>query len=59
MYINRGRMVLSIKCLTCGFEHESAYQADEESFKSTTIENRNELSKMWCDVNLQQSYYFS
>jgi hypothetical protein len=35
-------MVLSIKCLTCGFEYESAFQIDEESFKTATIENRNE-----------------
>lgn len=54
-------MVLSIKCLTCGFEHESAYQADEESFKSATIENRNESCPK-CGVMStynKESYYFS
>jgi len=35
-------MVLSIKCLSCGFEYESKYQMDEQIFKTAAIENRNE-----------------
>jgi hypothetical protein len=36
------KLVLSIKCLACGFEFESAYQMDEESFKTTEVKDRNE-----------------
>ena len=54
-------MVLAIKCLTCGFEYESAFQFDEESFKAASIENRNETCPQ-CGVMStynKEDYFFS
>ena len=54
-------MVLAIKCLTCGFEFESGYQTDAESFKTAEIKNRDETCPQ-CGVLStynKESYYFS
>ena len=53
-------MVLAIKCLTCGFEFESAYQADEESFKIAEVQDRNETCSQCGSLSTyhKENYYF-
>jgi hypothetical protein len=53
-------MVLSIKCLACGFEFESAYQMDEKSFETTEVKDRNETCSQ-CGKESpynKENYYF-
>jgi rubredoxin len=46
-------MPLTIKCVTCGFEYNSKFQTDEVSFKTSVIENNDEICP---ECNTQSTY---